>query len=549
MKKLFYLPALAAALFFTSCSSDEPAGPNNGEVNENGGYLAVNIVTPAGSRGTDAGFENGDATAGENTANKAMFLFFDDKGNPTQTPQIVDLTWPTTDQTTETPAVEKISEAIVSVAGKTKPAQMLVVLNPGSIRLAGQSLAQVLATTGQYAASAAGTFIMTNTAYYDDKIVVTTPLSADDVKDTKDDAKTAAKDVYVERVVAKIRITDGGLLANVGNTDITADNEEYTIVPVIHGIEVANIAQQSYLFKNIDKITDWMATDQWPTVNDKENKRSYWATPYADKTFANQSWTGVTGDITDLAKNKFYVQENTNMSKQTSILITAELKYRKKGTTDELQPVELVKWAGNYYMKNQFLSRFITLINNEGYEIVTLTDGKATEHRQFETGEARYLTDAEHKALREATTGAGSDIRAFETAGRLSYELKANEVFAKNVTVTGENINYTGVEAKDINDFLLQKANRVWLWNQKSYYYVPIEHFGPVKTPIDFSHGVVRNHIYELNLKSLTGLGTPVVDASEEIIPEKPDEDLFYVAAKINILKWRVVKQDVNFTD
>lgn len=200
-------------------------------------------------------------------------------------------------------------------------------------------------------------------------------------------------------------------------------------------------------------------------------------------------------------------------------------------------------------MKDQFLSRFITLINNEGYEIVTITDGKATAHRQFETGEARYLTDAEHKALREATTGAGSDIRAFETAGRLNYELKANEVFAKNVTVTGENITYTEVEAKDINDFLLQKANRVWLWNQKSYYYVPIEHFGPVKTPIDFSHGVVRNHIYELNLKSLTGLGTPVVDASEEIIPEKPDEDLFYVAAKINILKWRVVKQDVNFTD
>ena len=548
MKKLFFLPALAA-MMFSSCSSDEPNGPNT-EVNENGGYLAVNIVSPAGSRGTDDGFENGDATAGENTATKAMFLFFDDKGNPTQTPQIVDLTWPTTDQTTVTPAVEKISEAIVSVAGKTKPAQMLVVLNPGSIRLAGQSLAQVLATTGQYATSAAGTFIMTNTAYYDGKIVVTTPLSADDVKDTKDAAKTAAKDVYVERVVAKIRITDGGLLDNVGNTDITADNEEYTIVPEIKGIEVANIAQQSYLFKNIDKITDWMANGQWPEVNDTDNKRSYWATPYADKTFANQSWTGVTGDITNLANNKFYVQENTNMSNQTSILITAELKYRKKGTNDALQPVELVKWAGNYYMKNQFLSRFITLINNEGYEIVTLTDGKATEHRQFKTGEARYLTDAEHKALREATTGAGSDIRAFETAGRVNYTLQANEVFAKNVTVSGGVINYTAVDdVKEINDFLLQKANRVWLWNQKSYYYVPIEHFGPVKTPIDFSHGVVRNHIYELNLKSLKGLGTPVVDASEEIIPEKPDEDLFYVAAKINILKWRIVNQNVNFTD
>ena len=543
MKKLFFLPALAA-MMFSSCSSDEPNGPNT-EVDEDGGFLAVNIVAPSGSRAAED-FEDGETA--ENTATSAMFLFFDSQGNPTQTPQIVALAW-TEDKNPIDPAVEKISEAIVSVAGKTKPAQMLVVLNPGSIRLAGKSLSQVLATTGEYATSTAGTFIMTNTAYYDGKIVVTTPLSADDVKDTKDDAKNAAKDVYVERVVAKIRIKDGGLLDKVSSTDITADNVEYTIVPEIKGIEVANIAEQSHLFKNIDNISAWMTNDQWPGVNDIANKRSYWATPYADKTFTNEPWIGIKGDITNLANNKFYVQENTNMSQQTSILITAELKYRKKGTMDALQPVELVKWAGNYYLKNEFLSRFITLINNEGYEIVTLTDGKATAHRQFETGEARYLTDAEHKALREATTGAGSDIRAFETAGRVSYTLKDNEVFAKNVTVNDGKINYVAVDAKDINDFLLQKVNRVWLWNQKSYYYVPIQHFGPVKTPIDFSHGVVRNHIYELTLQSLKGLGTPVVDGSEEIIPEKPDEELFYVAAKIRILKWRLVKQNVNFGD
>lgn len=549
MKKLFYLPALAA-LLFSSCSSDEPTGPN-GEVNEDGGYLAVNIVSPAGSRAaTSDGFEDGDAAAGENTATKAMFLFFDDKGNPTQTPQIVDLTWPTPDQTNETPSVEKISEAIVSVAGKTKPAQMLVVLNPGSIRLAGKSLSQVLAITGEYGTSAAGTFIMTNTAYYDGKIVVTTPLSTDDVKESKDAAKNAPKEVYVERVVAKIRIATGStLLSNITNTDITADDEEYTIVPVIHGIEVANIAEQSHLYKNIDDITTWMGESQWPGVNDKSNKRCYWATPFANKTFANKSWTEVTGDITTLGNNKFYVQENTNMSNKTSILITAELKYRKKGTQDNLQPVELVKWAGNYYMKNEFVNRFATFVNNAGYEIVTVDDNKVTSHRQFKAADVRYLTNEERTALRKATTGVGSDIRAFETAGHLNVTLAANEKFAKNVAGTGENITYTEATETEINNFLLDKVNRVWLWNQKSYYYVPIEHFGPVKTPIDFSQGVVRNHIYELNLQSLSGLETPVVDASETIIPEKPDEKLFYVAAKINILRWRLVKQNVNFGD
>ena len=37
-------------------------------------------------------------------------------------------------------------------------------------------------------------------------------------------------------------------------------------------------------------------------------------------------------------------------------------------------------------------------------------------------------------------------------------------------------------------------------------------------------------------------------DPDREIIPDIPvDEDGFYIAARINILKWKVVSQDVNF--
>ena len=85
-------------------------------------------------------------------------------------------------------------------------------------------------------------------------------------------------------------------------------------------------------------------------------------------------------------------------------------------------------------------------------------------------------------------------------------------------------------------------------WNDgMAYWYVNIEHFG-TDAAGNALNGIVRNHVYDLSLNSLKGLGVPVFDPDREIIPDIPvDEDGFYIAARINILKWKVVSQDVNF--
>ena len=58
----------------------------------------------------------------------------------------------------------------------------------------------------------------------------------------------------------------------------------------------------------------------------------------------------------------------------------------------------------------------------------------------------------------------------------------------------------------------------------------------------------MRNHIYDLTLSSIKGIGTPVFDPDDVIIPERPDiENLYYLAARINVLAWKVVSQTVNF--
>lgn len=549
LNKLFLgaIAALASAAM-VACSDDAPDINNGGENGDGGGYLAVNIVTPAaGSRATAADFENG--SDDENLAEEAKFLFFDAAGNPTQTPQNVPVTWKNSSSNDNNVAYEKVSDAIVTVAGKTNPTQMLVILNPGTIRLAGLSLKAVLEKVDNYGSATKGTFIMTNSAYYENgKIVITTPLTTDNIKETPTAAEKAAVKVYVERIVAKITTENAGLSTNVKPTGITtADGEKINIVPTIEGLQIANAATNSFLFKNIDNISSWVT--QWAGVTDPDNKRSYWASNYANRTFANYSWTNIDKD--EKTNLTFYVQENTNITQQTSVIITASLNYTD--AAGNTVPANLVKWAGNYYLKDQFLGRFATLINNAGYKIVTVNDNKVTAHRTFSSTDIRYITNEEHAALVQAGT-----IRAFQSAGKLSVTLNDNQKFAKNVTTTGtgdnQTITYEDATETEINDFLLGEANLVWLWSGKSYYYVPIKHFGPksadnVTPAYDFSKGVIRNHIYKLSLKGLEGLGTPVVNPDEVIVPEKPDEKLFYVAAQMYILKWRIVSQEVNFTD
>jgi hypothetical protein len=58
--------------------------------------------------------------------------------------------------------------------------------------------------------------------------------------------------------------------------------------------------------------------------------------------------------------------------------------------------------------------------------------------------------------------------------------------------------------------------------------------------------GVVRNHWYQIAVNSVSGLGTPVADEDEPIEPEKIQDETYYVAAQVKILKWKMVSQSVD---
>jgi len=57
---------------------------------------------------------------------------------------------------------------------------------------------------------------------------------------------------------------------------------------------------------------------------------------------------------------------------------------------------------------------------------------------------------------------------------------------------------------------------------------------------------MVRNHHYVVTVDKLEKIGKGIFDGDEKIVPgDDPDGDIYYVGAKINILSWKIVSQNV----
>lgn len=88
----------------------------------------------------------------------------------------------------------------------------------------------------------------------------------------------------------------------------------------------------------------------------------------------------------------------------------------------------------------------------------------------------------------------------------------------------------------------------------KAYFNVPLKHiWGAGNTSNEFNaktvmlgdYGVVRNHIYDLSINKIEGLGTGIGDINQPIVPPTKN-DQYYISARLRILEWRLVSQSVD---
>lgn len=574
MKKAI-LGALFAGAMLVSCSDDSIINEGPGDVTEGEGrYITFNIVTPAstpGSRGTSVSpneFEDGQGF--ENKAEKAVFLFFDENGNSTQFPQTATLSW--TDKGNDNHvALDNISTTTVVIAGNTKPTQVIAVLNPPTniSFVNGQTLSGVRGRINDYSLTGTGDdrrILMSNSVYVNNGKEICAADITGKTYLTADSAMNNAVDIYVERVLAKVRTkeTPAKDKTFAQEDSVTIDGVKTIFKPEVIGIEIANIANHTKLLKSIEGWNTDKWSNTWKAWNDSLNKRSYWAnTNESNIGFTNQSWNKINekkdGKVifNPAEEQEFYIHPNTSATK-SSVLITAVLKTQDGDTLKNV-----LYWAGNYYkqgLTNEqidtvsnvkyyegFLNQYATLIQNENYRMLHLNDKSEKVIETIPVTYLHWLTDKGHETL-AALEDDKDKFKGYE-ATALLQKIKLPNGYSI-VKLTGEIKDnapvYTESSVDKVNEFLKDKKNRVWLWKDgKCYYFANIEHFGPANTM--FSEGVVRNHIYDLSLESVKGLGVPVFNPEEIIIPEKPDDKLYYLAARINILKWRLVKQTVNF--
>ena len=212
--KLF-LGLLATGMLFSCTNDDEGVldNPVSGKVNTS--YIAVNVnsaydVTRAN------GYENG--TDDEQAVKSVHFFFFDNAGSAfnvgneiggTGTNYIVKTGL--NDVADNPDNVETITNAVLTINSNkgTNPAKVVAVVNwdysGASLKLA--DLKSTLVTEAEAADVTSG-FLMSNSVYMSGTTVMdATPITAANIFTNDVDATSSPVDIYVERLAAKVKLT------------------------------------------------------------------------------------------------------------------------------------------------------------------------------------------------------------------------------------------------------------------------------------------------------------------------------------------------------
>ena len=565
--KIFKLfPLACATLMMSACSSDNDI--EGGSTNPAGDaqYLAVNIVnvgtTPTG-RGSSADPNYKDGTTEENKINKVRFYFFNSDGSPytlvgtAETTTATNVNW--LEQNTIDPikpgtegSVDKILNTVLVIKGSTAaaPAKMVTVINPGTLNtttlksdgvVSLSELCDGLKDTKFYAPTSGSVsdFVMTNSAYLEAGRKVCPSLVSGHVETSDVDAKANPVDIYVERVAAKVStaLTDAnfevGTAATWGDGLYKTKDPVYTygadtkIYAVIEGWGVADENANAMVVKQISDswtndnlgITPWNTADYhrcfWESMKPNATGTSIYSNVnHAFNDYKANITTGIKYTLpnTAAAASEYSNKKENNMTK---FLVAATLKYQDGGVWKN---AEVCKYRGVEYLGINNLKEAVATAYNKYYKKV------GTAYKELEATDIDF-----------STTSTTTTLKDYQVVPTLASAV--TEVYTKNAT--GGYDDATAAAKDDIEKFTAEVRT-----DGKAYYYIPIYHLGSTNSVAEY--GVVRNHWYQVTLNKINGLGTPVYKADKTIDPTTPEYNDTYLAARVNVLQWRVVSQKVD---
>lgn len=584
-----YSLALAGALMLGACSSSDDLNDGGATANVGKSYIAVNIksVGTAGA-GTRADYNQGggtyeDGTENEGAISKVRFFFFNSDGsayimkNKDVNYLELDASVSSAGEAGHLQTIEGKTTAMLVIEGETKtaPAYMIVVVNPQTLskledkayresqlrdEFTDKSFVEI--TTDGTGNKQYGGFVMSNSVYAENGARVCASSVSGHVEANRDDATNNPVDIYVERVVAKATTTvntdegwkkitsgddEGKYKIKVGKINIDAEHEK-DVYAVVQGWGLADENETAELEKQIDVTSNnWtsaiLGIDPWTSP---DYHRCFWSSsvpftpkggtnPIVNHAFSAFTTPFGTTPLYTCPNTPTYEEYNTQKINEkpydntlTKVLVAAKLVYYDGDNNSH--PADICKYRGIQILGADNVLKQVAKDHSEYW---TVDPNNASNHILLAPTDLEYTR-----------TDFGSNSNT-NTDKLKSYEVRP--VLKAGVKVY-KKISDGSFEETDSNDELNKKLaeSPVQVRNEgMTYYYTPIRHLAQNKTEMGY-YGVVRNHSYRITINTISGFGTPVYNPDEVIDPVIPKDTETYLAARINVLSWRVVPSGVD---
>lgn len=539
-------------------------GNNNVDVS----YLSVNIqnvgeVMSRAEYDDEKGGTYEDGTEAESKISDVRFYFFNADGSPyilkKQTSTEKDKNWMTpskdkdingTDKDNDH-TVEQISKTVLVINGEKKsaPHSVVAVINSNTLSTStlgdgALSLDALREKQDTKFYNEGANFVMSNSIYKkDNNEEYAVPVSGH-VYTSKEDAEKSPIDIYVERVAAKVTTTLNTALANweEGTTATWGEgkwgyklseklNDKYDVYAVVDGWSVADANGRA----TVEKATlsgDWTNTllgiNPWTTG---DYHRCFWETSVAftnGNKVVNQSFEAIKAGF----GNSVYTLPNTPgattdfkdkmENSLTKVIVAAHLYY--KDDNGNYKKAEICKYKGIQYLGAKNVLK------------VVANEIKNTYCKKDADGSFVSITEDDLDFATSVPTGSTTELKDYEVVPQIKSDAVIYDADPAHHLVT----------VAEANKALAVEANKAQVRTEGCvYYYTPIRHLAANEANLGY-YGVVRNHSYKVTIQEVKGFGTPVFNPEKEIDPTLPEEKDIYLAARINVLSWRVVKSDVN---
>lgn len=408
---------------------------------------------------------------------------------------------------------------------------------------------------------------------YVERLAAKVILKVDDSQDSKLKPVAGKENVY------EIKWTVAGMDNDEDNTDSNIGIGAETLYVEFLGWDLNATAKYSYMMKNID--TKWSNGYLGFAWNIADLFRSYWGKSFNyDKSGYPESANDLTttdeeGNVVALPNQYLnyvsfndldkkigedtYCAENTNTvdvlksafgSVATGILLKAKISTDADGN----ETPDLVSYQGMLFKEADYLAYVLSRLQNvDGANVWYKVSSDPDVYSQWDVDlvELQNIGDAKTKVQLKETlpTGKGDLYRRYVVLNEATGKNDTTWISFDNSAIAGINDTLGAFNTNTGFDAIAYKGGMM-------YYNIPIEHLNDnntyrtshkVEDLKEANYGIVRNHLYEVTINSLKNPGHGVFDPEEVIVPSTKDQNdsLYYVGAKINILSWKIVKQNV----